>query len=293
MPATILLQYVGYGYQKRGCPAWLARGLHAWKSDGGKTDVVFSPERRLLTMFHELFATGPFWSSVFWTAPVQKWVAKSLALLSDQHFTNLNLHARVLENFSLKKKFSIPVLPVFSNVGEPEPLPGWNERQPKMIVFGSAGWRRNVYSEHKSDLEKACRAMGLDEIVDIGAPVEIPQLSVRVSKCGVLSSAEISHEMSNARAGFFTCPAHCLGKSGIFAAYTAHGLVPVTFDENRMDNLDGLVLGKHFASTNMLQGHDASQLENIGRVAHEWYAGHSRPRQASAFADKIPGCSAE
>jgi hypothetical protein len=198
-----------------------------------------------------------------------------------------------VENFFPKRKSNITVLPVFSNVGEPEQLPGWNERRSKMIVFGSAGWRRDVYSEHKSDLEKACRAMGLDEIVDIGAPVEIPQLSARVSKRGVLSSAEVSHEMSNARAGFFTCPAHCLGKSGIFAAYAAHGLVPVTFGKNRMDNLDGLALGKHFTSTNMLQGHDASQLENIGRVAHEWYAGHSRPRQAAAFAEKIPGCTSE
>jgi hypothetical protein len=300
MPATILLQYVGYGYQKRGCPAWLARGLRAWKNGGQKAagrsekpDAILDSERRLLTMFHELFATGPFWSSVFWTSPVQRWVAKSLALLNDQCFTNLNLHARVLENFFPEKKTDVTVLPVFSNVGEPEHLAGWNERQPKMIVFGSAGWRRNVYSEHKSELEKACRTMGLDEIVDIGAPVEIPQRSVRVSKRGVLSSAEVSQEMSGARAGFFTCPAHCLGKSGIFAAYAAHGLVPVTFGENRMDNLDGLALGKHFTSANMLQGYDASHLENIGRIAYEWYAGHSRPRQAAAFAEKIPGCSSE
>ncbi len=27
MPQTVLLHYVGYGYEKRGCPVWLVRGL--------------------------------------------------------------------------------------------------------------------------------------------------------------------------------------------------------------------------------------------------------------------------
>src|SRR5437867_482095 len=27
MPAALVLQYVGYGYQKRGCPVWLVKAL--------------------------------------------------------------------------------------------------------------------------------------------------------------------------------------------------------------------------------------------------------------------------
>src|SRR5439155_22194475 len=32
MPATVVLHYVGYGYQKRGCPFWVVRGLESWKT---------------------------------------------------------------------------------------------------------------------------------------------------------------------------------------------------------------------------------------------------------------------
>jgi hypothetical protein len=307
MPATALLQYVGYGYQKRGCPVWLVRALRAWKfgkqkaesrNDGsevrGQKPEVRSQEsapisdlRYLVTMFHEISASGPVWSSAFWTAPVQKWIAKSLAQSSGHCFTNLKLHANTLQKFTSGKESDITVLPVFSNVGEPERLPGWNARQPRMIVFGSAGWRRKVYLEFKNDLEEACRAMKLDEIVDIGAAVEIPELSVRLSKRGILPAAEASHEMLAARAGFFAYPANCLGKSGIFAAYAAHGLVPVTFEKNGIENLDGLSFGKHLVSANALQSLDADRPKNIGKNAHDWYLTHCLKAQASGYKQSL------
>jgi hypothetical protein len=315
-----LLQYVGYGYQKRGCPVWLVRGLQEWrkqkvesknlgaessgqkpesrkkkveikKNEGGDkfqlSQFPISALSNLVTMFHEISASGPVWQSVFWTSPVQRWVAKSLAQMSSHCFTNLNLHAQVLQDLLPKKDAYITVLPVFSNMGEPEALPDWNQRQPRMIVFGSASQRRKVYFKHQADLEKACRVMDLNEIVDIGAAMEIPQLSVRVSKRGILPAAEASREMLSARAGFFAYPVNCLGKSGIFAAYAAHGLVPVTFEKNGMENLDGLILGEHFISANSLQGHDADHLENIGKNAFEWHGRHSTQKQATAFAEKL------
>src|SRR5882724_4983623 len=49
MQTPVLLHYVGYGYQKRGCPIWLVRGLAQWRSGAA--------ERRLFTMFHELYAS--------------------------------------------------------------------------------------------------------------------------------------------------------------------------------------------------------------------------------------------
>jgi hypothetical protein len=281
MPAIVLLQYVGYGYEKRGCPVWLVSALRAWKTRTQK------PAAKLVTMFHEISASGPVWSSAFWISPLQRWIAQSLARLSSHCFTNLNLHGRALKQFTGRYESDITVLPVFSNVGEPELLPDWNKRQPRMIVFGSASQRRKVYLEHKSDLEKACQAMGLDEMVDIGAAVEIPQLSVRVFPRSILSSTEASREMLTARAGFFAYPANCLGKSGIFAAYAAHGLVPVTFDKNRIKNRDGLVFGKHFVSVNTLQMVEAGRFESGGKCARQWYDAHSLPRQAGVFAEKL------
>jgi hypothetical protein len=68
---TVLLHFVGYGYAKRGLCFWLAEGLQQWKSR--------SPRRRLVTMFHELYAFGLPWRSSFWTSLPQRRIARALA----------------------------------------------------------------------------------------------------------------------------------------------------------------------------------------------------------------------
>ena len=73
--SSVLLHYVGYGYAKRACPFWLTRGLDQWKRQ--------RPHRRLITVFHEIYAFGPPWSSSFWTSPFQKLLAKRLAIISE------------------------------------------------------------------------------------------------------------------------------------------------------------------------------------------------------------------
>jgi hypothetical protein len=278
MPALALLQYVGYGYQKRGCPVWLARGLRAWKNENQKSG------RQLLTMFHELYASGPLWSSAFWASPVQKWITKSLAQMSAHGFTNLAVNARILKRLTARAGNDFSVLPVFSNVGEPEKIPGWKERPPRLIVFGSAGQRRKVYFEGWAGLEKTCRALGLDEIVDIGAPLSLPQLSVRISRRGILPGAEVSREMLNARAGFFVYPTAYLGKSGIFAAYAAHGLLPVTVEARSMKNEDALNAGEHFLRADDLGGSDAGK---IAAGARRWYQANGTKNLAARFANVI------
>jgi hypothetical protein len=68
--SSILLHYVGYGYAQRGCPVWLVDGLQRWKS--------LFPKRSLVTMFHEIAASGPPWTSAFWLSPLQKSLAARL-----------------------------------------------------------------------------------------------------------------------------------------------------------------------------------------------------------------------
>src|SRR5437588_5214533 len=109
---TVLLQYVGYGYEKRGCPVWLVRGLEEWKR--------CNPEARLITMFHEISAFGPPWTRAFWTSVLQRNIAARLARLSDACMTNKKLYADILKRLSRGVHPEIPWLPVFSNVGEPQ-----------------------------------------------------------------------------------------------------------------------------------------------------------------------------
>jgi hypothetical protein len=284
MSSTVLLQYVGYGYEKRGCPLWLVRALNAWRN-ARRAENRSSGLHHLVTMFHELYATGPIWRSSFWTSQMQKWITKYLARLSEHCVTNRAASATWLATVSDLPASAISALSVFSNVGEPESLPDWNGRPPRMVVFGTAGQRRQVYQEHWTELEGACRAMNLEEIVDIGAPMEIPLLSIRVKQCGVLLAQEVSREMLSARAGFFWYPAVYLGKSGVFAAYAAHGLVPITYSANQAENKDGLKAGEHYLLANNLNGCDAGKLGQIGTSAHRWYQEHSTNKQAHCYSN--------
>ena len=280
MPAALVLQYVGYGYQKRGCPVWLVKALNEWKRQDST--------RRLLVMFHELYATGPPWRSSFWTSLLQRTLVKSLALLSDHCVTNLNASMHVLVRMTARRESDFSVFPVFSNVGEPKLASNLGRRKARMIVFGSAAWRRQAYHEHQDALEQACRELGIAEVVDIGPSCGgIPKLSGRCVSKGSLPPDQVSREMSDARAGFFSYPAACLGKSGVFAAYAAHGLAPMTYAANVADNKDGLRPGEHFLPVSASLRCDAQRIESIGQQVRRWYVGHKISEQAAHYASVI------
>ena len=71
----VLLHYVNYGYQKRGVPFGLISILRRLRQEH---------RGKMITIFHELYASGPLWSSAFWLQPVQIHLTKSVALLSDE-----------------------------------------------------------------------------------------------------------------------------------------------------------------------------------------------------------------
>jgi len=300
MPATVLLHYVGYGYEKRGCPVWLVNALRAWakaeklkpetlkleNKESAPTSDLRSPisERQLITMFHELYATGKPWQSSFWTSPIQQWTAKSLACMSKHCITNLRRNVPVLQRMSGNDDSAFTVLPVFSNVGEPEWLPDWNNRRACMIVFGSAVQRRKVYFEYSADLERSCQSLNLTEIVDIGKPFKLPPLSVKISQRGILPAQEISMHMLSARAAFFAYPVPYLGKSTIFAAYAAHGLLPITFTSNTELSQETVFIGEYFVSASFDNIFNEDKQKYVSSNIYNWYQGHSLIKQAKIYA---------
>jgi len=195
---------------------------------------------------------------------------------------------QVLAGMTSRADSHFSVLPVFSNVGESDVTAGSGGRRPKMVVFGNSGWRRQAYQEHRRGLEQACDMLGINEVVDIGPPCgSVPGLLVpRVVK-GSLPAHDVSRELLCARAGFFTYACEYLGKSGIFAAYAAHGLVPTTYAENVAENKDGLRPYEHFLPISPSNLCDAQRLEGIGPRVHRWYVGHKISEQAAAYASVI------
>ena len=188
MPRTALLQYVGYGYEKRGCPLWLVRGLEAWKRgaaltpgpspEAEKGTVPFSlirksgqspRTRRLVTMFHELYASGPPWRSSFWTSAVQRWVARCLARQSDRCFTNRAASGHWLSSVSGMGTVPVRVLPVLSNLGElADPLP-LASRKPQMVLYDNVGRNPRTRSLAVNLVRRACERMGIKRLVPFGA----------------------------------------------------------------------------------------------------------------------------
>lgn len=127
-PFPVLLHYVGYGYAKRGCPIWLVDGLQRWRS--------LYPQPSLITMFHEISASGPIWTSAFWLSSLQRNLATRLAQKSDRCITSKQLYSEIITQISKGKHSQVPFLPVFSNVGEPERVSPLSERQKQLIIFG-------------------------------------------------------------------------------------------------------------------------------------------------------------
>lgn len=278
--SSVLLHYVGYGYEKRGCPRWLVDGLEHWQSADG--------DRKLITMFHEVYAFGPIWTSSFWLSRLQKTLASRLARLSSHCLTNREEYADVISQLSWGSHKQVTALPVFSNVGEPDGMPSpLAGRKRRLVVFGNRGHRQLVFHESLKALSQTCHAFNIEEIVDIGVRVEhgISHLNgTPVVQAGALSAQEVSALLSESIVGFFNYPTDYLGKSTIFAAYCAHRLLPVGVYYNGRQ-ADGLLHGEHFWLVERHEGEwsmPAAQV--VADNAYHWYQAHTLSKQAEVFA---------
>ena len=285
---AVLLHYVNYGYAPRGCPFWLIDGLMRWKQR--------RPNACLVTMFHELYASGPPWRSSFWLSPVQRHLAGRLARLSDFCVTSSELYRRKLSDWASAKRAQIVVRPVFSTVGEPAESAPWGDRQPRMAVLGRAGTEARAYGRHQRALTAMARALSIEEIMDIGPrsrPVPLSVEGIRVRTTGQLPREEVSKLLSGCRAGFLDYPSDVLAKSTIFAAYCAHGVVPV-ITQLRDAGLDELREGEHFLVARTQEAAappSQAALEDISKAASDWYRGHALFVQAAALSRLLASCS--
>jgi hypothetical protein len=260
-----LLHYVGYGYQPRGCPDWLVEGLEAW-------------EGRLVTVFHEVWATGPPWTSSFWLTPRQRRLAGRLARRSHGLLTSMSLYRRRLLRHAPGRE--VAVMPVFSTVGEPEAVPPLQGRAPCLVLFGGPGTRARAYRHLAPALARTCETLGMKEIWDIGPSAQdIPdRLHGRpVRRLGPLSAAEVSRRLLTASAGFLAYPAPFLAKSTIFAAYCAHGLLPVTAWHRPRWRVEIPPPFWRPAAA------DRQDPQGVADRARAWYSGHTLDRCTEAY----------
>jgi hypothetical protein len=274
-PAGVLLHYSGYGYHERGCPVWLAAGIARWLARGSR--------RRVSTFFHEVNAFGPPWRSSFWLSPLQRRIAAALAGASSGIATSLSLYRDVLHRWVPGR--AVAVLPVFSAVGEPAQVSPLASRRRRIAVFGGAGTRLRAFHDHRDDLEAACRALGAEEVLDIGPPGGAVTAAIGgrpVRRLGVLPAQEVGDLLLDSVAGFLAYPADFLPKSTVFAAYCAHGVVTVCATSGR--NGGGpLTAGEHYLPVHPERPPGEAELQAVAGRARAWYLEHSLERQMEPF----------
>ena len=107
-PPALLMHYVNYGYDPHGVPVWLPSVLRRLQN---------ACRGRLVTVFHELYATGSWRQSAFWLQPVQTRIARAIARLSATSIVSSQIQQAQLERLAPGAK--VVVQPVASNFGEP------------------------------------------------------------------------------------------------------------------------------------------------------------------------------
>ena len=243
---------------------------------------------RLFTIFHELYAIGRPWESAFWASPVQKWIARSILGLSSGAITPTYLYRKQLLRWDGRGAMEIACMPVFSNIGEPGCGPLFRARPAAAAVLGLAGVEDRLYGRYRQQLERVVAAMGIDKVFDIGprrSPSPRILAGVPVISKGVLPQYEISEILHHARFGLIAYPVDVIGKSGVFAAYVAHGVIPIVFCERRrLAPFDGVEAGRHLLDGLRLDTNiDFNHLASIQSKSFAWYTSHSSQIQADVL----------
>ena len=266
-----------YGFAKRGNPVWLVRGLERW--------IRLRPAARLIVMFHELYATGPPWRSSFWLSPVQRWITRRLLELCDFAVTTTQRYETTLLRW--RPKVLLRRLPMFSTVGEPALNSRPADRANVAVIFGRVGIEDQLYGKMASPLAEIVTALNIERIIDIGprsrpVPAMIGQAPVELY--GFLPADSVSNILKGARYGFIAYPPHLLEKSSIFAAYAAHGVLPIVLWRNTRQNQgqEPLFLGDH-----EIRSFSSEQSFLFQTRLRDWYGSHSISKHSKIWEDLI------
>jgi hypothetical protein len=280
---AVVLHMSPYGYQKRGVPLWLASGWQQLSQMPGRP--------RLITMFHELYASGSVHSSAFWLQPLQKWVLRSVARASNGLRTNRQGYADWLEQEVGLKSGAVKVMPVFSNFGEPSDLPSWENREPAMALFA---WGIHSGESLDSVVSKAAawgRRFGIKRLHLIGCKERVDEsaLGIEVLGHGFMEASAVSALLSSCRMAYTAYSPQHFGKSTLMAAFAAHGLMVVT-QGTTTDLPDRLRHGFNVLNAPLMKAsaiYDAPGLEALGTSLRAWYNEHSLASNAKSYAAQL------
>jgi hypothetical protein len=187
----------------------------------------------------------------------------------------------------------ITLVPVFSTIGEPDHVPLLADRQMRMVIFGGTARSRIYDSQGSIDrLIQACHALGIKEVYDIGPPLDLKNRynfqDISFIEKGYLSSQDIRLLLLTSVAGCFDYtpfPGE-LAKSSVFAAYCAHGVVPISTQYNPSEG-DGIYTSQHYLDLNDLNPLSLSELQIISENVQSWYQPRNLKAVSQMFVSQI------
>lgn len=282
--SAMVLHLSGYGFAPRGAPIWLSEGLARWRRQ--------RPNIKFVTVFHELYAAGKPWQSSFWLGPLQRAVTRRIWKLSDHALTTNLSYASDLAKWRPNAKDSIITMPVCSTVGESCDIVPYECRSHAAVVFGSAGVEASVYEAEAVAIEHCVTRLKIAKVFDIGIrrkPLPAVIAGAQVVCLGRLSSEAIGQVLADCRIGLMVYDISRLAKSTIFAAYAAHGVVPVCLGPD-VQASDGLVTGQHFLQPT-LPNEIERHMADIQRDVVAWYRKHDVGRLIDIIAEMCCGSS--
>lgn len=278
--AGIILHYSNYPYiqGKLDAPFWLVQSLKS---------ILKLHTIKLVVMYHELPMLK--WKKINVLNPIQSKVSRQLASIADTVLTD---SARFQKKLSQWLKRSIKCIPDFATIGEPDRVPFLAERKRRMIIFGSSD-RFRVYQNSLRNLLRCCQTLEIEEICDIGKPLNLRDTysfpDINLVEMGFQPSELVGSLMLDSVAGCldYTRFPGDLGKSSVFAAFCAYGLVPFCTQYNPSE-ADGIEINKHYLTINkLLPTLNLEQLQIIANNANQWYNYHNLENNTKIFAQSI------
>ncbi len=271
----VLLHYVNYGFQKRGVPFRLLSILRALRRQH---------RGKFITIFHELYASGPPWKSAFWLQPFQKGLAKSVAQLSDVCFVSNDYSRRAMRQ--LAPRVEIELHPVPSAIGEPSLSNDQivNRDSHTWVIFGGTALTERSLRSFRRRMSRIPDSIAPRRLFVLGGE-ENPATRSLVDELGIESSYRPRIAGSDASGILRTCSFAWLDyfhrpdvetsvilKSSAFASACAHGVIPVFPHRSSAVAIEGDRLpGPFFVETNHAETPDSNARPKTAIEIYDWY----------------------
>jgi hypothetical protein len=291
----VILHYVNYGFQARGVPFSLRTFVRQLRRQ---------LRGRWVTAFHELYASGPPWRSEFWLRPFQVKIARDLVDLSDACFVSNEIIEREIRRYDPRKQ--VCLVPVLSNFGEPR-LTDFSTGSPKrwVICGGTTLLTRSLLSFER--IQHLIPAPFFPNHLDVIGGRDTTSTRKVVEKLArqipglvchyhpEVSAEEASGLLTQASFSWLDyfgkgemSPGMVL-KSGVFAAFSAHGVVTIFSHREEFLALgQDRFPGPWFLTPNGARFPDAARLSEVREQTYSWYWTYAAsPRSARLYADAL------